>query len=355
MLGFGKKHQSLLGVDFSAASIKVLELGRSGNQYRVESFAVEPLPEGAVVDKDCRDAGAVGLALLNAIKRSGTRLKHCAMAVPSSVIISRSLRLPIGLNTKELEGQVGVEADQYIPYNIEDVAMDFQVVGPNKANPDMQDVTIVASRKEYIEARQAIAAAAKLSLELVDVESYAIERSIERMIAHLPDAEQRKTVCVIDMGHMVTNVYVFEQSRGVIYTREQDFGGHLLTEEIMRHYGKDRADAGRSKVKGDLPEDYALAVLEPFKQNMLDQVQRLMQYFYATRPNDTIDQIFLGGGCAAIEGIDTLIEDATGTAVAIANPFQGMAVGRRVNPERFKNDTPASLITCGLALRGLGE
>ena len=352
MLGFGKKQQALLGVDFSAASVKVLELARGSGGFRVESFAVEPLPEGAVIEKETRDAGAVGVALANAIKRSGTRLKHCAMAVPASTIISRTIRLPSYLSHNEMEGQVMVEADQYIPYNIEDVALDFEVQGKNEANPELADVMVVASRREYIEARQAIAEAAKVELDLVDVESFAIERAVDLMLDQIPDRDDRPTVAVIDMGHMVTNVYVFHRDKGVIYTREQDFGGHLLTEDIMRHYGKDRADAGRSKVHGDLPEDYGSEVLEPFKQNMLDQVQRLLQYFYATRPNDIIDQIFLGGGCAAVQGIAGMLEEATSTPVATANPFLTMPLGRRVNPERFQNDAPASIIACGLAMRG---
>ena len=352
MLGLGKKHHALLGVDFSAAAIKVLELGRSGSGYRVESFAVEPLPDGAVVDKECRDAGAIGAALERAVKRSGTRLKHCAMAVPSSTIITRTLRLSSKLSEAELEGQVSVEADQYIPYNIEDVSIDFQVLGENAANPELIDVLVVASRREHVESRIAIAEAARLTPEVVDVEAYAVDHATRLLLEQLPDREAKPIVAVVDVGSQVTSVYVMSQDQGVIYTREQDFGGRLLTEEIMRRYDMDMQQAGNAKIHGELPPDYAASVLEPFKQNMMDQVQRLLQYFYVTRPQDTIDQIFLGGGCAAIPGIDEMLEDVTGTPVMIANPFHGMPVARRVNQQRFLNDAPATLTACGLAMRG---
>ena len=352
MLGLGKKHHALLGVDFSAAAIKVLELGRSGSSYRVESFAVEPLPDGAVVDKECRDAGAIGAALERAVKRSGTRLKHCAMAVPSSTIITRTLRLSSKLSEAELEGQVSVEADQYIPYNIEDVSIDFQVLGKNAANPELIDVLVVASRREHVESRIAIAEAARLTPEVVDVEAYAVDHATRLLLEQLPDREAKPIVAVVDVGSQVTSVYVMSQDQGVIYTREQDFGGRLLTEEIMRRYDMDMQQAGNAKIHGELPPDYAASVLEPFKQNMMDQVQRLLQYFYVTRPQDTIDQIFLGGGCAAIAGIDEMLEDVTGTPVMIANPFRGMPLARRVNQQRFLNDAPATLTACGLAMRG---
>lgn len=352
MLGLGKKRQALLGVDFSASAIKVLELSRSGSGYKVEGFAVEPLPDGAVVDKEIRDAGAIGTALARAVKRSGTRLKHCAMAVPSSTIITRTLRLSSQLNETELEGQVIVEADQYIPYNIEDVSLDFQVLGKNAGNPDLVDVLVVAARKEHVESRLAIAEAANLTAEIVDVEAYAVEHATGLLLEQLPDRDQKPIVAVLDVGSLVTSVYVMSQEQGVIYTREQDFGGRLLTEEIMRRYDMDMQQAGNAKVHGDLPPDYLVSVLEPFKQSMMDQVQRLLQYFYVTRPQDTIDQIFLGGGCAAIAGIDEQLEEVTGTPVAIADPFRGMPLAKKVNRQRFLNDAPATLTACGLAMRG---
>jgi type IV pilus assembly protein PilM len=352
VLGLSKKNRALLGVDVSTTSVKVLELGRSGSGYAVESYAVEPLPDGAVVDKEFRDAGALGQALARAVKRSGSRLKHCAMAVSSSIIIARTLRLSSKLSEVELEGQVKVEADQFIPYNLEDVSLDFQILGDNETNPGMLDVHVVASRREHIDSRVAIAEAAGLDLQLVDVEAYAVERTTNLMLEQIEDRLRRPVVAVVDVGATATIVYVLSQGQGVIYTRELDFGGRVLTEQIMRRYELDWAEAGRQKVQGGLPADYAATVLEPFKQDMVDQVQRLLQYFYATRPQANIDQIFLGGGCASVQGVDRMLQEATGTPVVIANPFKGMSIGKRINQERFLNDVPATLPAVGLALRG---
>jgi type IV pilus assembly protein PilM len=352
VLGLGKKSRALLGVDLSTTAIKVLELSRSGTGYAIEAFAVEPLPDGAVVDKELRDAGALGQALARAVTRSGTHLKHCAMAVPSSTIIARTLRLSSKLSEAELEGQVKVEADQFIPYNLEDVSLDFQVLGGNDSNPGVCEVLVVASRREHIDSRVAIAEAAGLVLDLVDVESYAIERATALMLEQFDDRMRRPVIAVVDVGATVTTVYVISQGQGVIYTRELDFGGRVLTEEIMRRYELGWAEAGRQKVQGGLPADYPATVLEPFKQNMVDQIQRLLQYFYATRPQANIDQIYLGGGSAAINGVDRMLQDATGTPVMIANPVKGMSIGKRINQERFLNDVPATLPAVGLAMRG---
>ncbi|WP_026279590.1 MULTISPECIES: pilus assembly protein PilM [unclassified Thioalkalivibrio] len=352
MLNLGKSRPALLGVDVSSAAVKVLELGRHGKGYRVEAFAVEPLPDGVMVDKVCQDTEAVGAALGRAVKRSGSRLKQCAMAVPSSAVITKTIQLSASLSESELEGQVFVEADQYIPYTLEEVNLDFQVLGPNAKNPQMQDVLVVASRRENVESRIAIAEAAKLSVELVDVEAYAIEHASERLMEHIPDRENKPMVAIVDVGSSVTAVYVVSQTEGVVYTREQNFGGRMLTEEIMRRYNMSYQEAGSAKMSGDLPADYVSEVLEPFKQTMMDQIQRLLQYFYVTRPQDTIDHVLLGGGCAAIPGVDEMLEETTSTPVSVANPFRGMALSRRINQQRFTNDAPALLTACGLALRG---
>ncbi|OOC09406.1 MULTISPECIES: pilus assembly protein PilM [Thioalkalivibrio] len=352
MLNLGKSRPALLGVDVSSAAVKVLELGRHGKGYRVEAFAVEPLPDGVMVDKVCQDTEAVGAALGRAVKRSGSRLKQCAMTVPSSAVITKTIQLSASLSDSELEGQVFVEADQYIPYTLEEVNLDFQVLGPNEKNPQMQDVLVVASRRENVESRIAIAEAAKLSVELVDVEAYAIEHASERLMEHIPDRENKPMVAIVDVGSSVTAVYVVSQTEGVVYTREQNFGGRMLTEEIMRRYNMSYQEAGSAKMSGDLPADYVSEVLEPFKQTMMDQIQRLLQYFYVTRPQDTIDHVLLGGGCAAIPGVDEMLEEVTSTPVSVANPFRGMALSRRINQQRFTNDAPALLTACGLALRG---
>ncbi|WP_038037860.1 pilus assembly protein PilM [Thioalkalivibrio sp. AKL10] len=352
MLSLGKSKQGLLGVDISSAAVKVLELTRQGKGFRVEAFAVEPLPDGVMVDKVCQDTEAVGNALARAVKRSGTRLKHCAMAVPSSAVITKTIQMSAALGDAELEGQVFVEADQYIPYTLEEVNLDFQVLGKNEKNPEMVDVLVVASRRENVDSRVAIAEAAKLTPELIDVEAYAIEHTAERLMEQVPDRESKPIVAVVDVGSSVTAVYVVSQDEGVVYTREQNFGGRMLTEEIMRRYSMNYQEAGSAKMSGDLPTDYASSILEPFKQTMVDQILRLLQYFYVTRPQDTIDHILLGGGCAAIPGVDELLEEAAGTPVSIANPFRGMALAKRVNQERFANDAPALMTACGLAVRG---
>ncbi|MFN4263550.1 MAG: type IV pilus assembly protein PilM [Thioalkalivibrionaceae bacterium] len=346
------KNRPLLGVDLSSAAVKTLELSRRGSRFKVESYAVEPLPDGVMVDDEVRDPVAVGAALARCVKRSGTKLRRCAMAMPSTAVFTKVITMPASLGPKELEGQVFVEIDQHIPYALEDVNLDFETLRRNAKNPELLDILVVASRRENVSLRESVADHAKLELDILDVEAFAIQGAAERMIEQIPGLDQNALVAVIDAGASATSIYVMSLSEGVVFTREQTFGGRMLTEEIMRRYELSYQQAGAAKMTGDLPADYIPAVLDPFRQGLVDQVQRLLQFFFLQQATATVAHILIGGGCAAIPGVDDQIEQATGTPVSIANPFRGMTLSGRVNKTRFANDAPALMTCAGLALRG---
>jgi type IV pilus assembly protein PilM len=172
-----------------------------------------------------------------------------------------------------------------------------------------------------------------------------------RLLAEqVPNLDPDATVAVLDIGATMTSVNIFNKQK-LIYTREQAFGGKQLTEEIMRRYGLAYEEAGRAKKEGGLPENYVLEVLEPFKEMMVQQVNRFLQFFFAASAYNSVDQIILAGGCAAIPGVDELIESRSGTRTQIANPFSRMSLNSRVNPQRLGSDAPSLMIACGLAMR----
>lgn len=344
-----KKH-ALLGIDISSTAVKLVELARHGDEYRVESYAVEPLPLNAVVEKNLVDVDAVGESLRRVIKKAGTSNKYCALAVPSSTVISKVITLPASLKETELEGQIEVEADQYIPYPLEEINLDYDVIGPSASNPDLLEVLLVATRSENVDVRVGAADLAGLKPQVLDVESYATEHAIAYANRLREETEADKIIAVIDVGATMTSISVMEN--GVTtYNREQPFGGMMLTEDIMRRYGLSFEEAGLSKKEGGLPDNYVSELLVPFKDNMAQQVHRFLQFYYAASEHQAVDQILLAGGCASIAGIDELIESKLGTHTTIANPFSRMSIASGINAQRLGNDAPALVIACGLALR----
>ncbi|HCF3697990.1 TPA: type IV pilus assembly protein PilM [Pseudomonas aeruginosa] len=348
MLGLiKKKANTLLGIDISSTSVKLLELSRSGGRYKVEAYAVEPLPPNAVVEKNIVELEGVGQALSRVLVKAKTNLKSAVVAVAGSAVITKTIEMEAGLSEDELENQLKIEADQYIPYPLEEVAIDFEVQGLSARNPER---LLAACRKENVEVREAALALAGLTAKVVDVEAYALERSYALLSSQLGADTDQLTVAVVDIGATMTTLSVLHNGR-TIYTREQLFGGRQLTEEIQRRYGLSVEEAGLAKKQGGLPDDYDSEVLRPFKDAVVQQVSRSLQFFFAAGQFNDVDYIVLAGGTASIQDLDRLIQQKIGTPTLVANPFADMALNGKVNAGALASDAPALMIACGLALR----
>lgn len=351
MLGLiKKKSNTLLGIDISSTTVKLLELSRSGNRYKVEAYAVEPLPPSAVVEKNIVELEGVGQALEKVLARSRTSLKQTAVAVAGSAVITKIIEMDAGLDDAEMEEQIKLEADQYIPYPLDEVAIDFEVQGPSARNPDRVEVLLAACRRENVDIREAALALAGLDVKIVEVEAYAMERACELVIGQLDSGEQSPTIAVIDIGATMMTLSVLSKGR-IIYTREQLFGGKQLTDEIQRRYGLSQEEAGLAKKQGGLPDDYETEVLGPFKDAVVQQVSRSLQFFFAGGQYNDVDYILLAGGTASIPGLDQLVQQKLGTTTLVANPFANMTLSNKVNAVALSNDAPALMIACGLAMR----
>lgn len=347
---FRKQSSPLLGVDISSTAVKLIELRRLGaDRFRVESYAIEPLPPNAVVEKNIANLEAVSECIRAAVKRSQTKVKEAVVAVSGSSAISKTLTLPAHLRDEDMEAQVNLQADQNIPFPLEEVNLDFQVIGPSAQSPEEVEVLLVASRSENVDIRVDALEAAGLKTKIVDVETYAMEKAFRLIAPELLDGE-RQAVAVVDVGATMTTLAVFQDER-TVYTRDQAFGGRQLTEEIMRYYGMSHEQADSAKRSGDLPDRYDVEVLEPFKEAMAQQVARSLQFFFGASQHHNVDHILLAGGCAAITGAAELIEEHTGTPTTVANPFGRMVVSSRIQPQSLAEDAPSLMIACGLALR----
>ena len=346
---FGNAKTPLVGLDISSTAVKLLQLTESGGRYRVEHYAVEPLPPNAVVEKNIVEVEAVGEAIKRAVARSGTKARHAAAAVSGSSVITKIIPIQGDLDEDSLEDQVQLEASNYIPFPIDEVSIDFEVLGPMPNNPEMLQVLLAASRTENVELRQSALELGNLAAMVIDVEAFAMENAF-RLVADQLSVPKDAIVALVDIGATMTTLNVLRGQRS-IYTREQVFGGKQLTDEVMRRYGLSYDEAGLAKRQGGLPESYEVEVLEPFKEALVQQVSRLLQFFYAGSDFNRVDQVVLAGGCASIAGIGTLVEEQLGVPTVIANPLANMALGPRVQAHALAQDAPALMIACGLALR----
>ncbi len=246
MLGLAKNKQTtVLGLDISSTSVKLLELSQSSGQYCVEAYSVASLPPNAVVEKNINDIDGVADAVRQVIHQSKTRQKNVAVAVAGSAVITKMITMDGDLDDDAMEAQIMAEADQYIPYPLDEVAIDFEVQGVSDDDPELVDVLLAACRKENVDLRVDALELAELAPKVVDVEAYDIERAFE-LIAGGIGCDQGETVAIVDIGATMTTLSVLTDGR-TIYTREQLFGGKQLTEEIQRRYGMTEEEAGLAK------------------------------------------------------------------------------------------------------------
>ncbi len=343
------KSAQILGLDISSTTVKLLELSRTGGGYRVESYAVSSLPQDAVIEKSVNDVDGVSNAIRTVLAQSQTKVKIVAAAVAGSSVITKFVDMPEGLSDDEMELQLALEADQYIPYPLEEVSMDFEVQGPSPDNEGQVEVLLAACRRETIAARVEAIEGSDLEPKIMDVEAYAMERAYTQLQSQLGLGEE-STVAIVDIGATMTTLSVLHNGQ-TIYTREQLFGGKQLTDEIMRRYGLPLEEAGLAKKQGGLPDDYEPEVLEPFKDAVVQQVQRSLQFFFSSSQYNDVDHIILAGGVASMDGLEGLVQDRLGTLTSLANPFAQMSISSRVNTVALNGDAPAMMIACGLAMR----
>ena len=341
----------LIGVDVSSSALKLVELTEAGKgAYRLERYAIEPLAKDLLTDGNITNLDQVSDALRRAHKRLGSRNKSIAMALPASMVITKKIIVPAGQTEEELELQVEVEANQYIPFALDEVNLDFQILGPAPNNPDEVEVLIAASRKEKVEDRVAVAEAAGLKPRVMDVESYATEEAFQMIAPSLPANGRDQNIALVDIGAHVMHFYVLRNNQ-ILFSRDQAFGGNQLTHEIQRAFNLSPEEAESAKRNAGLPENYDADVLQPFMETLALEVTRALQFFFTSTSYSQIDQVVLAGGCALLPGLDELVGKRAGVNAMVGNPFASMSVSDRIRPRQLAVDAPLLLIACGLALR----
>ena len=348
---FSRQPAPLLGLDVSSSSVKLVELGRdAAGKLVLERCAIEPLERGWITDGNVEKFDEVAEAVRRVVRKSGTRTRNVALALPPSAVITKKIVLPGGMSEQELELQVESEANQYIPFSLDEVSLDFCVVGQGVNAGDDVEVLIAASRKEKVQDRQGLAEAAGLKAMILDVESYASRLATARLIEQLPGQGKDAVVALFEIGAYTTSMQVL-RNQEVLYDRDQAFGGAQLTQLIVRQYGFSSEEAETKKRSGDLPEDYAAGVLRPFVASIGQEIARALQFFFTSTPHNRVDYVLLAGGSAALPGLTSAVTRQTSFACSLVNPFDGMEIGAGLREKKVRREAPSYLTSCGLAMR----
>lgn len=274
--------------------------------------------------------------------------KNVATAVSGASVISKVIDMDTAMSETERESRIRLDADQYIPYPLEEVNLDFEVLGPSLTTDGQSRVLLVASRTENVEQRVDVLGLAGLNTKVVDVESYAVERAFQLIVDGLPG--QPQNVALIDIGHNQTTLYIAKDGE-FIYSREQLFGGGQLTESIQNRYGLTYEEATVNKRNMTLPDDYYPDVLMPFLDSIVQQITRALQFYFSSSQSHQVDHILLAGGTASIPGLASMIEQKLGSRTSIANPFANMTIDPQIDISALLIDAPSLMAACGLALR----
>jgi type IV pilus assembly protein PilM len=341
----------MIGLDISSSSVKLVELGQDeSGKYVLERFASEIFEKGWIADGQIEKFEEVADAVRRVIAKSGTKTRDVVMAMPQSSVITKKIILPAGLREDELEVQVESEANQYIPFSLDEVSLDFCVIGPSPTSVGDVEVLIAASRKDRVQDRQGLAEAAGLKPVVLDVESHASRLAMARIVRALPNEGRDSLVALFEIGADTTSLKVLLDDE-LLYDRDQAFGGSQLTQLISRQYGFSFEEAEQKKLVSDLPDDYQSQILAPFVDSLSQEIGRALQYFFTSTPHHKVHYVMLAGGTATLPGLKDRVTELTGFASKVVNPFDNMTLGPSVRESKLYREAPSYLTACGLAMR----
>lgn len=349
------RRRGLMGVDISATRAKLLELERTGDQFRVLAYANAAMPAGAIRDFQVVDAEAVAHAILRALERSGSHTREAAIAVSGPSVISKTILMPADLDDAEMEQQIHFDAAQHIPHPIEEVNLDFQILEPDPDNARFNRVLLVACRRDNIEMRTAALEMAHMRVALVDVEEYALDNACTLLAGRIEGASTAHSIAVFDIGANNTRLTIQRESRS-LYTREIDFGAAALDAALLDRYALTDFDALRTRLRTGAigPDDIAEAI-HPFAERLAVHIDRTLSFYQSasTGDDEPIDHVVLVGGPTRYPGLQAALIELLPWPISLGNPLDGMLASAAARRNYVDTDAPGLMVAAGLALRGV--
>lgn len=339
---------TLIGLDIGSGSAKAVLLRQNGEAIRLDKLGMVPIPKGVVVDHEIKDFEAVGNAIRPLLKKLGTKTALAAAAVAGSSVITKVVVVEGEMQSADLESQIEIEADHLIPHPIEEVSLDFEVLGPNRGDPSKNDVLLSASRTDNVESRIAAMELGGFTPKVIDVEAYALGRALQLVENQLPEPVDGKVIVLVDVGASMTSFSMVVDGE-TIFTREQPFGGEQFNQAVSSYYGLDSNEVEQAKLNGELPRNYTFEVLAPFQTQMVQQIRRTLQIFCTSSGYEKVDFLVLSGGSSLLPDSARLLTDELGIHTILANPLKDLV--SEEDELGVSADAPRYMIACGLALR----
>ncbi len=349
---FGKK-RDVIGLDIGCSSIKLVELREDKKGYKLQNLAISPLPPEAIVDGALMDSVTIIDAIRDVISNSKTKTRDVVTSVSGHSVIVKKISLPF-MTEAELEESIQWEAERYIPFDINDVNIDFQIFGAAPENPEVMDVVLVAAKKDIINDYVSIIMEAELNPVIIDIDSFALEN----MLAINYDIAKEETVAIVNVGASVTNINIVKNNISA-FTRDIFKGGNQITEEIQRQLHVDHEEAEKIKVgsKVDLTSQSVIEnVLKTAAESLAVEIGNSLDFFQSTTTYEKIGKLFLSGGGSKIKDFDMTLQQQIGMPVEIANPFKNVEYsGRNFDLEYLREIGPIMAVGVGLASRKVGD
>lgn len=340
--------KGLVGVDITSATVKLLELEHRADGFCIDSYAVRPLREGAVVERRIRDRREVADTLCRAVEHGRLKSHKAVVAIPGAAAITRTLSLPASLSDDDIEARIQMESEKYVPFPINEVAFDFRRLGRQARYDDQQDVLLVACRRQNIELLTAMLEEAGLEAVAVDIEGFALERMWRELETQFDDHDE--ATALVDIGANLCAFHILKGGR-IVYSRDNRIGGRQLTDAISKRYGMSFEQAGRAKKQGELSDGYRQHVLAPFIDTLIQHIAHSLQLYYTAAGQQEIRHLVLAGGSSVLPGFVERLQAQSGLEATLANPFANMRVHSRIDLGALAADAPAMLTACGLAMR----
>ena len=342
------KGKRLVGLDIGSSSVKVVELKptpKDVHQYQLVSLGSERLVPEAIVDEAIMDSGAVINVIHRVFAQSRIKTKNVATSLSGNSVIIRKISLPV-MSDEELAESIHWEAEQYIPFAMEDVNLDYQVMERGGGEQATMDVILVAVKKDRISDYTSVISQAGKTAVIVDVDAFALQNAFE---INYPD-ELDKVLALINVGASVTNISIFQEGTSVLW-RDISFGGNQYTEAIQKELNLSYEQAEELKKGGEvegIPQESLLSILNSISANIVREVQKTVDFFQAV----SLDKIIISGGSAKIRGFDQFLSEKLNTPVEMFNPFRNISFNpKEFDPENLQEVAPIFGVAVGLALR----
>lgn len=348
MISLGPKNATIVGLDISTSSLKVIELKPAGKHVRMHRCAFRPLPPGAVVDNLVKDVDGVSQAIRDLFQEARITGRKVATSVSGGTAIIKIIQVA-NMTELDLEDQISLEAEEYIPFDIADVQLDFQIIRPAAKGEDMMDVLLAACKKEMIQNHVQTIEAAGLQVSHFEMDLFALTNAFERFLQP-PGSNPDECVGLINIGASLTNFCILRRS-APLFTRDLPYGGNQLTEDGMRRFNASREEVLAMQESTQPSREFTRDVLGPFLDQLTLQLTHTLDFHHNNNPTLPVQNIYLTGGCAMIPGIDAFLSRRLGIPVTVADPFAKLQDSKKFPP--FDGWGPRMMVALGLALRGV--